>query len=199
MDQLADLRLNFEMNLYFSPYIISLIKGKIRFRGICESKHSAFRPIKNDIGFIERPLTPFPAVEVDEEDNDNAGDAAQNVDQQAMSPSSPMQAQWVPTAGYFDPHFANMQQNIGHQFDCLATQMQQQLNLRFQNRNQQFQGQLNAGFETFGQQLHTKMYQPLMTSMQNPQQGLHGDIAAVDSRINDLPTSEQHDALIERQ
>jgi len=40
MDQLADLRLNLEMNLYFAPYIMSIIKAKTNFRGVCECKHS---------------------------------------------------------------------------------------------------------------------------------------------------------------
>jgi len=34
MDQLADLKLNLEMNLYFAPYIMSIIKAKTSFRGI---------------------------------------------------------------------------------------------------------------------------------------------------------------------
>ena len=60
MDQLADLRPNMEMNLYFAPYIMSIIKVKSNFRGICESKHTPFRPFKNDNAFLLRPLTPFP-------------------------------------------------------------------------------------------------------------------------------------------
>jgi len=40
MDQLADLRLDLEMNLYFAPYIMSIIKAKTNFRGVCECKHS---------------------------------------------------------------------------------------------------------------------------------------------------------------
>jgi hypothetical protein len=71
MDQLADLMVNLEMNLYFSSYIMSLIKAKIRFRGVCEVKHLLFRPFKNDTAFLHRPLTPFPDVEVDEEENAN--------------------------------------------------------------------------------------------------------------------------------
>jgi DNA anti-recombination protein RmuC len=105
----------------------------------------------------------------------------------------------VPPAGYFDPYLANMQHGISTQFDGLATQMQQQLNLGFQNMNQQFQGQLNAGFQAFGQQLHNDMYQPIMTRMQNVQEGLHANIAALDSRFDDLPSSEQHQELVERQ
>jgi len=44
MDQLADLWLNLEMNLYFAPYIMSIIKAKTSFRGICECRHIPFRP-----------------------------------------------------------------------------------------------------------------------------------------------------------
>jgi hypothetical protein len=134
MYHLADLRVNLEMNLYFAPYIMSLIKAKTIFRGTCEVKHLPFRPFKNDIAFLERPLTPFPDDVVDEGENANEGDAENegvNIYQQAMPPPPPMQPQWVPPAGYFDSYFANMQQGISTQFDGLATQMQHQLNLGF--------------------------------------------------------------------
>jgi hypothetical protein len=75
MNQLADLRVNLEMNLYFAPYIMSLIQAKNRFRGVCDIKHQPFKPFKNDTTFLERPLTPFPDIEVDEDDNENEGDA----------------------------------------------------------------------------------------------------------------------------
>jgi hypothetical protein len=65
--------------------------------------------------------------------------------------------------------------------------------------SQQFQGQFNASFQAFGQHLHTEMYQPLMTRMQTVQEGLHADIAAVDYRFDDLPTSEQHQELVDKQ
>ena len=67
MDQLADLRLNLEMNLYFAPYIMSIIKAKTSFSGICECRHFPFRPFKNDTAFLLRPLTPFPGDDMDEE------------------------------------------------------------------------------------------------------------------------------------
>jgi len=66
MDQLADLRLNLEMNLYFAPYIMSIIKAKTSFRGICECKHTPFRPFKNDTAFLLSPLTPFTGTNMDE-------------------------------------------------------------------------------------------------------------------------------------
>jgi len=77
MDQLAYLRLNLEMNLYFAPYIMSIIKAKTSFRGICECKHTPLRPFKNDTAFLLRPLTPFPGDDMDKEDHehDDDGDA----------------------------------------------------------------------------------------------------------------------------
>jgi hypothetical protein len=133
MNQLANLRVNFEMNLYFAPYIMSLIKAKTRVGEICDVKHLPFRPFKNDTAFLERPLTPFPddVVEGDDFENENKGEARNqgaNVDQQNMPPPPPTQQQWVPSAGYFDRYFATMQQGISTQFDGLATQVQQQLN-----------------------------------------------------------------------
>ena len=75
MDQLADLRLNFDMKLYFAPYIMSIIKTKTSFRGICDTP---FRPFKNDIVFLLRLLTPFPGDDMDqgghEHDQDDVGD-----------------------------------------------------------------------------------------------------------------------------
>jgi len=78
MDQMADLRLNLEMNLYFAPYIMSIIKAKTNFRGPCECKHTPFRPFKNDTAFLQRPLTPFPPEpesESEGDENENEGDA----------------------------------------------------------------------------------------------------------------------------
>ena len=135
--QMADLRLNLEMNLYFAPYIMSIIKAKTNFRGPCECKHTPFRPFKNDTAFLQRPLTPFPPDPAPEgNENANESDAAAmggDANQEAMPPPPPpMQQQWVPPAGYFDPYFASMQQNMNTQIEGLATQMQNQMNLGFQ-------------------------------------------------------------------
>jgi len=68
------------MNLNFAPYIMSIIKAKTSFKGICECKHTPFRPFKNDIAFLQRPLTPFLGDGMDEEghdhehEDDNEGD-----------------------------------------------------------------------------------------------------------------------------
>ena len=117
MDQLADLKLNLEMNLYFAPYIMSIIKAKTSFRGICECKHTPFRPFKNDTIFLMRPLTPLPGDSMDEEeheqdddDDDVGGPMGGAAAQHAMPPPPPLvQPQSAPPAGYFDTYFAFMQ------------------------------------------------------------------------------------------
>ena len=43
------------------------------------------------------------------------------------------------------------------------------------------------------------MYLPIMTTLQSVEEGLHSDIAALDSRFDDLPTSENHQQLVEQQ
>jgi hypothetical protein len=118
LDQLADLRLNLEMNLYFAPYIMSIIKAKTTFRGICECRHIPFSSFKNDTGFLLRPLTPFPGGDIDEaahgqnNDGDDSGDDAHMgvaAAQHAMPPlQPPVQAQWAPPTGYFDSYFVSM-------------------------------------------------------------------------------------------
>ena len=101
----------------------------------------------------------------------------------------------MPPVGYFDPYFANMQQGIGTQIEGLATQMQQQLNVGLENVNANMQGQ----FQAFGHHIHNTVYQPIMNSMQTMQQNLHGDMAALDSRFDYLPTSEQYQQLADSQ
>jgi hypothetical protein len=60
MRQLNDLKMDKNQNLAYAPYIMALIKAKTRFEGRCETAHTPFRPFKNEIGFLSRPLTPFP-------------------------------------------------------------------------------------------------------------------------------------------
>jgi hypothetical protein len=60
MRQLNDLKVDKNQNLAYAPYIMALIKAKTRFEGRCETAHTPFRSFKNEIGFLTRPLTPFP-------------------------------------------------------------------------------------------------------------------------------------------
>ena len=97
MDQLVDLRLNMEMNLYFAPDIMSIIKAKTSFRGICECNHTPFRPFKNDNTFFLMPLTPFPGDDMDAEaqgqdgadDSDDDAHMGAAAAQHAMPPPHP--------------------------------------------------------------------------------------------------------------
>ena len=95
MDQMAELRINLEMNLYFAPYIMSIIKAKTNFRGPCECNHTPFRPFINETAFLQRPLTPFPPEpesESEGDENENEGDAEDmggDANQEAMPPPPP--------------------------------------------------------------------------------------------------------------
>jgi len=73
-----------------------------------------------------------------------------------------------------------MQQSMSFQIAGLASQMQSQMHLSFQNMQHQ-------------------MFQPMMAQMQKVQDSLHSDIAALDSRFEHMPSSEQFEQLEKRQ
>ena len=102
---------------------MSIIKAKTSFRGVCECKHTPFRPFKNDTVYLLRPLTPFPSDDMEEEehDEDDDGHMGAAAAQHAMPPPQPpVQPQWAPPAGYFDPYFASMQHGMSSQIEGLA-------------------------------------------------------------------------------
>ena len=68
---------------------------------------------------------------------------------------------------------------MSSQIEGLASQMQNQVNLGFQNLQLQMTQHFN---ET--------MFQPMMTQMRGVQESLHSDIADLDSRFEDMPSSE---------
>jgi hypothetical protein len=88
MKQLNDLKMDKNHNLAYAPYIMALIKAKTRFDGHCEIVHTPFRPFKNEIGFLTRPLTPFPDDE--EEAGYDEGEAPE-ADAEQMPPPPPPQ------------------------------------------------------------------------------------------------------------
>ena len=49
------------------------------------------------------------------------------------------------------------------------------------------------------QHISQTMYQPMMTQLRGVQESLHSDIAALDTRFDDMPSSEQFEQLEERQ
>ena len=105
----------------------------------------------------------------DDGDSDDGAHMGGPAAQHAMPPPQPpVQQQWAPPAGYFDPYFASMQQSMSSQIAGLASQMQSQMTHGFQNMQQQ-------------------MFQPMMAQMQGVQESLHSDIAALDSRFEDMP------------
>ena len=69
---------------------------------------------------------------------------------------------------------------MSSQIEGLATQMQNQMNLGFQNMQMQMIKHFND-----------TMFQPMMTQMRGVQESLHSDIAALDTRFDDMPMSEQ--------
>ena len=69
-----------------------------------------------------------------------------------------------------------MQQSMSSQIAGLASQMQNYMNLGFQNMQHQ-------------------MFQPMMAQMQAVQESLQSNIVALDSRFEDLPSSEQFEQL----
>jgi hypothetical protein len=46
-------------SIYFAHYIMSLIKVKTRFNGLCDVKHEIYRPFYNAKAFLSKPLTPY--------------------------------------------------------------------------------------------------------------------------------------------
>ena len=75
-----------------------------------------------------------------------------------------------------------------NQIEDLASQMQNQINLGFQNIQLQMTQHFN---ET--------IFQSMMTQMRGVQESLHSDIPALDTRFDDMPTSEQFQQLEQRQ
>jgi hypothetical protein len=143
-------------SIYFSPYIMSLIKAKTGFNGLCDVKHEIYGPFYNAKAFLNMPLTPYGQdaeaqnvdenVEVHASDDDNANVdnlGHINVDEDVYSmpppprppPVHPMQPQWEPPTGYFDSYFSNIQHSMNTKF-------------------QQMQSGFNSHFEAYGQQMN---------------------------------------------
>lgn len=126
MHEIREKQTNFETNLYYAPYIMSLILDKTKFKGPCDVKHTSYKPFKNQPDFLNRELTPYlegdQDVEYDDPEGDQAeGSGAHHDDQAAPPPPPPMHAQWEPPAGYFDSYFASMQQSLSSQIQQVQT------------------------------------------------------------------------------
>jgi hypothetical protein len=145
-------------SIYFAPYIMSLIKTKTGFNGLCDVKHEIYRPFYNAKAFFNKPLTPYGQaaeaqnvaenVEVRASDDEkaNVGNMGYaNVDEDAYAmpppppPVHPMQPQWEPPAGYFDPYFANIQQSMNSQFYQMHSGFNSHFEAYGQHMNDTFQ------------------------------------------------------------
>ncbi|CAO2176690.1 unnamed protein product [Urochloa humidicola] len=194
-EQMIEKKRSLGGNMYFAPYIMTLIKAKINFDGPCDVYHSLYQPFLNASTFLKRPLTPpealqpnFQPLGVEVAEENVAGT-------HEMPPPAPMQPQWAPPPGFFDPYFVSLQQGFNTQFAALSDQIDTNLH----NMQQGFQGQLSAGFESFGQHLHSTMYEPIMMSLQNVEKSIHTQIDALNDRFKDLSTSQQYQQLVDRQ
>jgi hypothetical protein len=59
LDQIICKKRLVQDSIYFAPYIMSLIKIKTGFNGLCDVKHELYRPFYNAKAFLNKPLTPY--------------------------------------------------------------------------------------------------------------------------------------------
>ena len=202
MRQLNDLKMDKNQNLAYAPYIMALIKSKTRFEGPCEIVHTPFRPFKNEIGFLTRPLTPFPD---DEEDPGYEGGAAPNVEEQQMPPPPPPpqpQHYWEPAPGYFDPYFHNMQQGLETHIDTRFEGLMSHVDHRLDDMQSRFDSNwdaLNSEFSDFRDQIHTNVTDPIMSRLNNMQQSFQDNMGALSSQFDNLSTTDNMHDISQRQ
>jgi hypothetical protein len=171
MRQLNDLKIDKNQNLAYAPYIMALIKAKTRFEGPCKIVHTPFRPFKNEIGFLTRPLTPFPD---DEEDPGYDAGEAPEAEAEQMPPPPPPQPQqyWQPGPGYFDPYFQNMQQGLQTHIDTRFQGMMTHMDQRLDDMQSSFDSNwdaLNTEYSEFCDHIQTNVTDPIMTRLNNMQ------------------------------
>jgi hypothetical protein len=95
-------------SIYFAPYIMSLIKTKTGFNGLCDVKYEIYRPFYNAKTFLNKPLTPYGQaaeaqnvaenieVHASDDENANVGNMAHaNVDEDAYA-MPPSLLQFIP-------------------------------------------------------------------------------------------------------
>jgi hypothetical protein len=205
-------------SIYFSPYIMSFIKTKTGFNGLCDVKHEIYRPFYNAKAFLNKPLTPYGQaaeaqnvaenveVHASDDENANVGNMGHaNVDEDAYAmpppppPVHPMQPQWEPPAGYFDSYFANFQQSMNSQFQQMQSGFnshfkayEQQMNNTFQTMQQGFQQQSDASLDSFGHHRYNTMHDPMMQRLSDMQTDLQNNLSALNDRFSQMSTSEQY-------
>jgi hypothetical protein len=171
MRQLNDLKMDKNQNLAYAPYIMALIKAKTRFEGHYEITHTPFRPFKNEIGFLTRPLTPFPDDEEEAGEDEGVAPEPDAAEQMPPPPPPPQPQQfWQPDSGYFDPYFQQMQQGLqAHmdgRFQGMMTHMDQCMDA-MQTRFDDNLDALNSELSEFRSHIQDTIHDPLMTRMNN--------------------------------
>jgi hypothetical protein len=173
MRQLNDLKMDKNQNLAYTPYIMALIKAKTRFEGPYEIVHTPFRPFKNEIGFLARPLTPF--TDDEEDPGYDAGEAPKAEAEQMPPPPPPPQPQqyWQPGPGYFDPYFQNMQQGLQTHIDTRFQGMMTHMDQRLDDMQSSFDSNwdaLNTEYSEFRNHIQNNVTDPIMTRLNNMKQ-----------------------------
>jgi hypothetical protein len=204
MRQLNGLKMDKNQNLAYAPYIMTLIKVKTRFEGHYETVHTPFRPFKNEIGFLTRPLTPFPD---DEEDAGyDAGEAPEAEAEQMPAPPPPPQPQqyWHPSPGYFDPYFQNMQQGLqthmDSRFQGMMTHMDQCMDaMQMQSRFDDNWDALNTEYSEFRSHIQDHVTDPIMNRLNNMQQSFQDNMGALSSQFDNLSTNDSMQEISQRQ
>jgi hypothetical protein len=174
---------------------MALIKAKTRFEGHCEIVHTPFRPFKNEIGLLTRPLTPFPDDE--EEAGDDEGIAPEADAAEKMPPPPQPQQFWQPGPGYFDPYFQSMQHGLqthmDGRFQGMMTHMDQHID-RMQAHFDDNLDAINSEFFEFRSHIQDTVTDPIMTRLNNMQQSFQDNMGALSSQFDNLSTNESiHD------
>jgi ABC-type cobalt transport system substrate-binding protein len=149
MSELQRKKTDFESNINYAPYIMSLILDKTKFKGPCDVKHTLYRLYKNAPELLNCPLTeyleedrhPQDAPDINDDEEEAQDDYEDNEDYEGEAPQQPppVQPQWEPPAGYFDSYFASLQQSM-------TTQIQQ-VQTGFTRHFQAYGQQVNNNFE----------------------------------------------------
>jgi hypothetical protein len=203
MRQLNDLKMDKNQNLANAPYIMALFKAKTRFEGRCEIAHTPFRPFKNEIGFLTRPLTPFPDDEEEAGDDEEVVAEADAAEQMPPPPPSPQPEQfWQPGPGYFDPYFQHMQQGLqthmDGRFQGMLTHMDQRMNAMQTHLDDNFDG-LHSELTELHTHIQDTIHDPIMTRMNNMQQSFQDNMGALSSQFDNLSTNESIQDIRQRQ
>lgn len=148
-----EITVSITLNLYFAPYIMSLILMKTNFRqSSCECKNFGYKPFSVNLSILRRGQggQSVPAAQEDQHE-----EPQHYVPPPQPAPES-VPPQWALLAGFFDPYMASIQQSIQQQFT------------------------------SFQQNLPQSFYQPIIHATQNAIPLAREDIAAINTKNQEL-------------